>query len=387
MAAHTRPAPVRCDETNAFARYGMHERVPKIIEDVQALNPDYPESIQQALTALRHNIENNAPIPMLDLPAPEYDDWAASYASRAGDSWLGTDWFFAETYAYRQIVQAVRWWETLRDPFGPTKTKELESDALWKFLDLALSTRELPMRQRLRTLLHYSLWSNRIDLSYMVGAAHGSHWEEDDLLSDDSEGGLDCLLNRQGTVHLVCDNAGTEMALDLALIDALLDGVTDCVISHLKIHPILVSDAMVSDVLNFMAILESGEHGETPRALALRLRAAMNAGHWRLAPDLFWDSSRMLWELPPRLTKTFEDARLVILKGDANYRRATGDAIWVPDTPFAEVVAYFPVPLLAMRTLKSDTICGLAPGLAEKLDTLDKNWRINGRRGIIQGKW
>jgi hypothetical protein len=382
-----RPAPIRTNESNPFARYSMQVRVPKIIEEVQALNPDYPVPIQQALSRLRDSLLQNEPMPLLDLPAPDYDDWAEAFAQHAGETWLNTEWFFSEIYVYRLMVQATRWWQTQRDLFAPFKDKELSSDSLWKFLDLALSTREQPMRERLTTLLHYSLWSNRIDLSYKVAAAHGSQWVEDDLIADNSVEGVDCLLNRSGIVHLICDNAGTEMALDLALIDALLDGVTDQVISHLKVHPLLVSDAMVSDVLHFLNILESGEHGEGPRELAKRLRSALVDGRWQLAPDLFWNSPKFLWELPTRLIKTFEGARLVILKGDANYRRATGDAMWPPETPFAEVTAYFPPPLLAMRTLKSDSICGLAPGLAQSLDALDKDWRRNGRRGVIQGKW
>ena len=74
----------------------------------------------------------------------------------------------------------------------------------------------------------------------------------------------------------------------------------------------------------------------------------------------------------------------MIFKGDANYRRHVGDALWQPETPFAEVTAYFPAPLLALRTLKSDAIVGLPPGLAERLDGEDAHWRVNGRRGVAQ---
>jgi hypothetical protein len=72
----------------------------------------------------------------------------------------------------------------------------------------------------------------------------------------------------------------------------------------------------------------------------------------------------------------------VISKGDANYRRFTGDALWVPHTPFARVAAFFPAPLLALRTLKSDSIAGLPEGLAERLDGEAPGWRSDGRRGL-----
>jgi len=72
----------------------------------------------------------------------------------------------------------------------------------------------------------------------------------------------------------------------------------------------------------------------------------------------------------------------VVLKGDAHYRRALGDAIWPPKTPFGEATRYFPAPLLALRTLKSDPIVGLAEGQAEELDREDPTWRINARRAV-----
>ena len=102
----------------------------------------------------------------------------------------------------------------------------------------------------------------------------------------------------------------------------------------------------------------------------------------RIAPHLFWNGPASLWELPEPLRAELGGARLVILKGDAHYRRATGDALWAPETPFASVTSYFAAPLLALRTLKSDPVVGLAPGVAQRLDAADPRWRVNGRRGV-----
>src|SRR5258705_413727 len=57
-----------------------------------------------------------------------------------------------------------------------------------------------------------------------------------------------------------------------------------------------------------------------------------------------------------------------------------------PDVPFADVTDYFPAPLLALRTLKSDAVVGLKTGLEEQLDKEDARWRVNGKRGVIQFK-
>jgi hypothetical protein len=86
--------------------------------------------------------------------------------------------------------------------------------------------------------------------------------------------------------------------------------------------------------------------------------------------------------MPNDLETPFRAARLVVLKGDANYRRALNDALWPPETPFSDVLSYFPAPLLALRTLKSDAIVGLRPGQADELDRSDPAWRVNGKRGV-----
>jgi uncharacterized protein with ATP-grasp and redox domains len=386
MADVLRPPAIRTDTSNAFANNTMRVRIPDIVREVEALNPDYPAPIRAALGALREAVASGAPIPMLDLPAPDYDEWAAAYAEHAGETWHDTQWFFAETYFYRQLMQAVRWWETKRDPFAPRKAAELDSAELWQALELALESRAMPIEQRLSALLVEVLWGNRIDLSF-AALAHGRVWTDDDLLVDDHALAVEHLMRGRGAVHFVHDNTGTELAMDLALADALLDGVTDSVVLHLKLHPTFVSDATLDDVLVFLDALESGQHGDPARGLGERLREAFVTGRLRFAPDAYWNSSRFLWELPPRLAQLFTGSRLVIFKGDANYRRVVGDALWSPETPLSIVTSGFPAPLLALRTLKSDPIVGLPPGTAQQLEALDPAWRVNARRGVIQASW
>ena len=79
--------------------------------------------------------------------------------------------------------------------------------------------------------------------------------------------------------------------------------------------------------------------------------------------------------------------RLVIIKGDANYRRAVGDCLWPAHTPFNHVLDYLDAPVLCLRTLKSDPVVGLpSADTAAKLDRIDPDWRVNGKRGLIQFK-
>jgi hypothetical protein len=378
-----RPPPVHTDHTNAFAHYSQSQRVPGTIRETQVLNPDYAPAIHVALDRLCEQVEADAVMPMIAAPAPDYESWAIQHAEHAGETWLHTEWFFAEVYFYRHLIQAVRWFETGRDPFLPKKREEFASPALWHTLDEALTTRTLSPEERLGALIEFDLWGNRIDLSYAIAASHGAKAGEDDLLADDTARFAEHLLRTPGVVHIICDNCGTELAMDCALADGLLEQGHE-VWLHVKMHPTFVSDTVMADVHEFWRLLAT-RTGEA-HALGERQQAAFDAGQLRILPDFYWNSARFLWDMPDYLHAMFRNAALVFIKGDANYRRAVGDALWDTTTPFANVVDYFPAPLLALRTLKSDPVVGLPAGMAEHLDTLDSQWRVNGKRGVIQGK-
>ncbi|PJF38822.1 MAG: hypothetical protein CUN54_10025, partial [Phototrophicales bacterium] len=111
-----RPPMIRTDMSNPFANNTIRVRLPRIIEETLQLNPDYTAPIPTALRQLSDDLQSDAPISMLKLPAPDYDEWAAIYAHHAGETWQTSIWYFAEHYFYRLMMQAVRWWETQRDP-------------------------------------------------------------------------------------------------------------------------------------------------------------------------------------------------------------------------------------------------------------------------------
>ncbi len=392
------PAPIRTDASNPFAQHTMAVRVPAIVRATGAKNPDYPVGVHDALETLAASLETNALIPAPGASWLDHDDWRAQWEAHAGETWGNAEWFFAEVYLYRLLLEAVRWHETGRDPFAPDKAAELNASTLWNGLAAALRLVDTDYRDRLDALTVMALWGNRIDLSLASVAAHGTHALDDDLLADDHAMALAALLaNPPGAVHVVCDNTGTELALDLALTDALLDGAAEQVTLHLKSAPMFVSDATLFDAETFLARLADDWYPPL-HGLADRLNAARLDGRLILAPHPVWNSARFLRDFPTGALAWFEGAalvitkgdlnyrRLVITKGDLNYRRLVGDALWPPATPFADALSFFPAPLLALRTMKSDPVIGLAPGLAERLDAESPGWRTNGRRGVMQYK-
>src|SRR5690349_17894332 len=90
-----RPPATPTDGSNPFAHYSVKVRIPRIVEEVQTLNADYPAPIHKALDELRTSIANDGPIPRLALPAPDYDDWLPLYSTHEGETWLHSEWFFA----------------------------------------------------------------------------------------------------------------------------------------------------------------------------------------------------------------------------------------------------------------------------------------------------
>ena len=60
--------------------------------------------------------------------------------------------------------------------------------------------------------------------------------------------------------------------------------------------------------------------------------------------------------------------------------------MWPADDPFAEATAYFPGPVAALRTLKSDVVTGLAARTLEELDGGREAWRTSGTHALIQAR-
>ncbi len=377
------PPPIRTDHSNAFASNTMRVRVPEILQQTCDTNPDYPAAIKAGILALRDSVAADGRIPLLRLPAPDLDAWWDEAGPHLGETWHHTEWFFAEVYTYRLLIEAIWWWETGRDPFLPIKQEEERGAGLWEMVEeaLALNGPDVPAEARLNGLLHSALWGNRIDLSFRWSLERGTEIAHDDLLIDDSAAAVRQLLTGSGPTHYIADNYGREIAMDIVLIDALLEVIPAEVILHLKRHPTYVSDATIPDVLRFLELAEA--RGGAVRRMSERLQAALGRRLW-LACDPYWNSTRTLWEMPPLLRARLAPARLAIAKGDVNYRRMVGDIMWPGSLSFAAVVRDFPAPLLCLRALKSDGIAGLSDDLMAALDRADPDWRWNGKRGVMQ---
>jgi uncharacterized protein with ATP-grasp and redox domains len=241
------------------------------------------------------------------------------------------------------------------------------------------------------SLLITALWGNQADMSLWTADA----LDKPDHLSDEARRAH--LLVDEGTavanqlnaisrarVDFICDNAGIELVGDLILADYLLtSGKADAVHLHLKLHPTFVSDATMNDVEETLAYLTVSQWRDA-RALAVRLEGERRDGRFQLHTHPFWTSPYPLWHMPDELRRLLAASHLVICKGDANYRRALSDAHWPYTTPFADIVSYFPAPIVFLRTCKSEVLAGLQPGQAEELAKVEPDWVTSGKWGVIQ---
>jgi len=382
------PPPLMTSES--FARYTVLHRVPSLVEDVIAEN-EYPPEIVTALRALRDEITNR-PLAPLAENAPDVTAWNQAWETYRGRTWLEIPWYFAESYFYRRLLEATRYFQPGEwqghDPFEARKRRVLEGgEAVRTLAERVLAAGPRGEGERFAVLLHASLWSNRADLSNIVLAARpednmgGS--STDNLLIDHTEAvwalvASGCLRR----ADFVCDNAGLETLLDLALTDFLLEkGLCQQIVFHLKAQPFFVSDTMVKDVCPMLAALRQA--GGPAAALASRLETYRRDGRWSLRDDPFWTSWLGFRDMPPRIRAELARSDLVVLKGDLNYRRLLDDRRWPLTTRLEDVTGYFTAPFLALRTLKAEIIVGLKEGQAEALAAADPNWLVNGRRGLI----
>jgi len=360
--------------------------------------------------------------------------------------WRDIPWLDAEFYFYRRVLSAIGYFDAKsenfgKDPFKKDKRRGLEA-SLKPAVNLAKKLKSFDARKEadLRSMVFVSLWGNRADLSIWAAEdaekaageyeSGGSDGEDEDkknknaLLTDDSKALCAYLASGElkgKSVSLVVDNAGFELVCDLALADA-LTAVCDRVVLRVKAHPTFVSDATVEDVWEHVDFLESAssssssissssgsssssgksnksdasEEGrekskdvEARRKMASRWKSHLLSGRWVVEPDFAWCQPQPFWNLPAlaraSLSSELNDTGLTIIKGDANYRRLLGDRLFDHSKDaFEDVVAYFPSPVVALRSLKSELGCGMPKEKCESARNTRKDWMTCGVYGVVQ---
>jgi uncharacterized protein with ATP-grasp and redox domains len=335
----------------------------------------------------------------------ELADWRQALDPLLGRSWYDLPWCFAESFYFLRMLFAFGYYEPagpnrLRDPFEPFKRRELTQPGggLEAARELAplLAERDGPSGPAVRELLLASLWGNRMDLSMHSVAREyrGDFRRGHELLVDHSLPTVDRLLAAR-RVGVILDNAGPELVCDLLLTARLLGepegagaqpavrGGPRHVVLHAKRSPFYVSDARPADVRATIQALAGSGTRQVGAAGSL-LAGALAEGRLRIQDHWFWNGPRFFQDLPADLRSELGSADLVLIKGDANYRRLVGDRRWPVSTPMEGLTGYFPAPFAVLRTMKSEIVVDLSEAQVLRLDGEDAEWRTNGRRGIVR---
>lgn len=379
------PSPLRANEAGTFAEDTVLRRLPETARRAIAEN----ELDERQIRRLEQLIAEIGSGVIVGVDEPEADDaaeWARHVAEYEGSSWVDVPWFFAETYFYRRLLAATGYSQLGErrgvDPFALQKQLGLESS-------VPLVAGLTQLLGDVRTLVGASLWANRVDLSLWpadasdagarIAAVLGDE-ANSRLLADDTDQVADILENNGTSVHFVLDNAGAELVADLALAAEVVNRQGRVVI-HAKPHPTFVSDVTLPDLDATLRRLVDlpDQAGLIGRVLV----EAKHSGRLEARVHPFWVSPLPFWQCPDELVGQLAEADLVIVKGDANYRRLLGDLHWDPTTPFEKIVRP-KQPLLALRVAKSEVAAGLDGSTIERAGGADPDWMTSGDWGMIQ---
>ncbi|GAV30557.1 hypothetical protein PMKS-004071 [Pichia membranifaciens] len=436
------------NDPTSFAYSTARSRWPKIItqskQDVlaharkseDAELKKQSETIVEGIELLLQEIEEGASIREFTksevalIPSLQsYNDVLATMKEKS--TWLSGPWLFTECYLYRVldlIVKSQSKWvnfdifEVLkRDTFKSSKFGIYELAIRYKKLSEELKKTAQVEIEKLRILfeefIDISLWGNATDLSLLANATlediqsrQGKEAREKsakNIIANDLPEAWKRLVAvpfEERRIDFVLDNAGFEFYTDLSLSLFLLDAkLVKTVVFHCKTRPWMVSDTMVKDYKLFLQDMRNTEwfpdHQEELEYFASSIEHYHDTEQFQLTDSEFWTSALDYSCLSPHeikyggaeLYKYFQNSTVVIVKGDLNYRKLTGDRKWPKTTPFVDAIdqlATSDIHILALRTCKADVCVGLPEGLEEKLIAF---WKQQGNElgelWCSSGKW
>ncbi|XP_069014295.1 damage-control phosphatase ARMT1 [Embiotoca jacksoni] len=433
------PPSLSAKVVGSFAYLTIRDRLPTILTKVidtihrnkNKFFEEYGEEGIQAekqtislLSKLRNELQTDKPVLELTDGLQDTESWNR-YLQRQqrlrGDeeavSWFKSAWLYMECYMYRRIQEAL-WLNPPMsdfDVFNEAKTQSFfESQQAVMTMCTYLEgvnknvekLSENQLFEQFNKLLQVSLWGNKCDLSISAGQGNSQKSSPIDslnslqsfILVDDSNMVWSTLnsAKRPGQsgkssadrVDIVLDNAGFELVTDLILADFLVSsGLARQIHFHGKSFPWFVSDVTANDFQWTIRQTVAANHKWMSMS-GVQWQNYVKEGVWCYHDHPFWTQPHEFCDMAadaPDLYSTLQEADLVLLKGDLNYRKLTGDRDWDHTIGFNTALRGFgPAPLCSLRTLKANIQVGLQPGQGEKLTSQDPNWMTSGKYAVIQ---
>lgn len=443
------PPPYYNDDKNSFAYPTVHKRWPTIIEggidDMKsAINGDSKlensgNEIIRQLQSLLVAFKNDEEVKPFSEEAIKLNPSLIRYNESLKElnkvrkvTWLTGPWLNLECYLYQAINQIFissedSYWhkfdifEKLKNQtFQQSEVGVLELCKRYEVLTTQLSDSlsQDTLKILFSEFIDISLWGNATDLSLLAGnvslediqslqGEKNRKKNEENILVNDLSQAWDHLLkkgSKEKRLDIILDNSGFELFADLIFsLFALDSGLANKIYLHSKQIPWFVSDVMPKDFDNllqqlidpqFYNSLKSNEnHLSAASTVKEKISKYHESGQIIVKSHMFWTLDDKFWNIP-KYGDLYDDllnSDLIILKGDLNYRKLTGDVQWEPTTSFVTSIqdlAKSKLPVLSLRTCKADVVVGLPEGLNEKLIAKYKSMgNEKGEFWSSSGKW
>lgn len=438
------PRPYVNSDKKSFAHTSLKRRWPAIIDgviaDLRKTSESAPltrqgetERIVEQISKLKTSMANNNKIEPFPSTVDDFEVYNSTHDISTGARWEEASWLTSECALYRKlhaIIQQSEYWKSY-DIFELTKNETFQKSAdavstlakRYRAITQQLQTSEsnklgkTALEVLFNEIISTSLWGNATDLSLLVTvtleelkklqvAVENRHKES--LLANDF-GKVWKQLNSQigGRVDIVLDNSGFELYTDLVLALFLLDNdFAEQIVLHPKNQGWFVSDVVPKDFSMVLSLL--GDANKFPKErndidfLVAQILKYTNEGQLLIRTSPFWTSPLPFWEIKQNgmgggdsVWRDLRQSKLVIFKGDLNYRKLTGDVMWPRDTPFKQAIqdlASSDIPFVTLRTVKADVCVGLPKGKAENLaskwsqthpDQQSEGWAWSGNYAVV----
>lgn len=370
----TVPAKIMRSAGVGFADYTVTHRLPEIVSRTLA-DLAGGRAVARGIEDLLHDVISGARIQtsIFATPTPK---WREYVEALGGADWSSLPFLDLELLFYHGLNSLVGYFDHGTDVFLTARRTALHEAPLGPF-----GSPDATLAEFVRA----ALFANEADQS-QAAADRRPRNEVGRILVDHGMELVARLLrstSRGDSVHVMLDNAGTELVADLALVDAILSLGDAKIVLHGKPWPMFVSDALVSDVdASIHHMMAHGSVGIRDRGR--RLATALASGRLERRADAAWGEPRCFGELGDDLSTELRAAAVVIAKGDLGYRRFIEDRAWPADTPVARAIAGVPFGGFALRMLKSEAVVGIPADTIAAATRESREWRTNGRYSVIQ---
>ncbi|XP_017078746.1 damage-control phosphatase ARMT1 [Drosophila eugracilis] len=409
----------------SFAFYTLRSRLPVILTNVvDTLTRDKAEIVTQFATneftqaareelkiiiglisRLKYELQTDKPFQNFTGDEPDQELWN-NFISHLPDgerTFYKASSLHAECYLHRKLYSFLENSIFLKSYDYFAKVKE---QALIEGMDDVLALTKYTRRSEnnlegFDELLRIDMWSNSNDVSSNPDTVKQSNRQvlenvavtDNHVLVNQAADIWSCLDNqktkKQKQVDFILDNAGYELFCDFIVAEYMIEkGLATKVRFHVKAHPWFVTDVTERDFKWTLEYLS--QHVDYIISLiGKKFLQYLDEGKFELAPlSHFWTSPHAFYSMAqtdPDLYRSLQQSKLVVFKGELNYRKLLQDVCWNTTQELSTCLrGFLPSNICMLRRVKSEVISGLGEGVGQTLSRRDPGWMVSGNYGVIQ---